>query len=154
MADIDKLLDDQKARDDEESGASKWEPKEDDVLSGYLIKTGWYDGGDYDPSMWLLVKDEEGDTHRVYCPTVLHNKVTEEMPAIGSGIAIRYEGRVQGASRKYHSYTFGLVPDSGGKVKQDPKYWREHGVYRGSAGQDSYSSSQAGAVDAEDTDFF
>lgn len=131
MADIDALLDAQAKKNEEERGASKWEPEAGDTLDGILIKTGWYDGGDYEPSLWLMVKDMDGVVHRVYCPTVLLGQMREEMPAIGSGIAIRYEGRVQSekSSRKYHAYTLVLVPTADGEVLRDYGYWREHGFY-------------------------
>jgi len=136
LSDIDKLLDNQSDKNEEERGAEKWEPKDGDQMSGYLLKSGWYDGGDYEPSLWVLIKDEEGETHRVYCPTVLRNQVLEEVPAIGSGVAIRYEGKKPAKNnpqRSYHAYTFVLVPDSEGEVKRDFAYWKVNGVYRGPA---------------------
>jgi len=130
MADINELLNKQR----EERGADKWQPDAGDILEGILTKTGWYDGGEYDPSLWLIIKDMEDDTSvRVYCPTVLKNQVNEEAPAIGSGVAIRYEGRVtaEKSGRKYHDYTLALVPDKDGAVLRDHAYWKENGVYRG-----------------------
>ena len=131
MADIESLLNQKAQENAEDRGAEKWEPEAGDTLDGILTKTGWYDGGEYAPSLWLLVKQLDSDeTVRVYCPTVLFNQVTEAMPAIGSGIAIRYEGRNEAKSgRKYHAYTFVLVPDAEGNVKQDPKYWQSASVY-------------------------
>lgn len=148
IADIDDLLNKQAQENEDERGADKWEPKSGDQLSGFIMKTGWYDGGDYEPSMWLLVKDEEGDATRVYCPTVLRNQVLEEAPAIGSGIAIRYEGKKPVASnpkRSYHAHTFVLVPDSDGNVKRDHAYWKMHGTYRG---------AQVAASTDDDDSFF
>lgn len=146
MSDYDKLLDDKKATNDEERGAAKWEPEEGDKLSGFLMKSGWYDGNpEYPPSLWILVKDEDGDTHRVYCPTVLRGQLVEEAPAIGSGIAIRYEGRVdsQTAGRRYHSYTLALIPDKSGRTKTDDAYWRVNGTYGGGGGASGSSSNSS-----------
>lgn len=142
MTDIDKLLDAQAERDEEERGATKWKPEPGDTLNGILVKTGWYDGGEYSPSLWLLIKTMDGDTYRVYCPTVLTNRLNEEEPAIGSGIAIRYEGRreAQNSARRYHAYTLALVPDKDGNVKTDPKYWHENGVYRAAAPKTAYGT--------------
>ena len=130
--DIDKLLDEKKAANDEEIGAEKWDPKAGEKLSGAIQKVGWYDGGDYDPSLYLIFKEfDKDETHRIYAKTVLMNQLLEEMPAIGQHMVIRYDGKVQGASRKYHGYTTVLVPDEDGQVKRDPKFWHENGTYRG-----------------------
>ncbi len=133
MTDVNELLDTQAEKNDEERGAEKWSPEEGDSLDGIILKTGWYDGGEYEPSLFFILKDMEGETHRVYCPTVLRNQLVESQPAMGSGIAVRYEGRKDSKSgnRRYHAYTLVLVPDKTGKVRIDPKYWLEHGVYRG-----------------------
>ena len=125
---LDKLLDTKKQQADEERGADKWTPEAGDTITGFLMKTGWYTGGTYKPSLWLLVKTDEGDDVRVYCKTVLFGQVCEEMPAIGSGIAIRYEGReASQAGRNYDNYTFALVPDENGNVKRNRAYWEEAG---------------------------
>ena len=131
MTDIDNLLN--KAA--EERQAPKWEPKAGDVIEGIITKSGWYDGGEYEPSLWVLIKDmEAGTSTRVYCPTVLRNQITEEAPKMGSGVAIRYEGKQPSANnpkRSYHAYTFALVPDANGTVLTDHSYWLQNGVYRG-----------------------
>ena len=118
MTDINAMLDKQSEKNDEERGAEKWEPEEGDTLDGIILKTGWYDGGEYEPSMFFILKDMDGDTHRAYCPTVLKNQLLELQPAMGTGIAIRYEGRKESknSSRKYHAYTLVPVPDKNGKV--------------------------------------
>ncbi len=147
MTDINEMLDKQSEKNDEERGAEKWEPEEGDTLDGIILKTGWYDGGEYEPSMFFILKDMDGDTHRAYCPTVLKNQLLELQQAMGTGIAIRYEGRKESknSSRKYHAYTLVPVPDKNGKVKRDSAYWKEHGVYRGSqaATQDSGSDDES-----------
>ncbi len=148
---LDALLDDKKAANEEERGADKWDPSEGDTIKGYLMKTGWFDQGPYAPSLWLLIKTDDGDDVRVYCKTVLYGQVLEEMPAIGSGVVIRYEGRVQGKNNKYHSFTFVLVPDKDGNVKTDPAYWNEHGIYRGVKKQQPQQAQQASV---EETGFF
>ena len=133
MTDVNQLLDNQAEKNDEERGAEKWSPEEGDSLDGIILKTGWYDGGEYEPSLFFILKDMDGDTHRIFCPTVLRNQLVESSPAMGSGIAVRYEGRKdsKNSSRRYHAYTLVLVPDKTGKVKVDTKYWMEHGIYRG-----------------------
>lgn len=129
----------------EERSATKWEPSEGDVIEGIITKSGWYDGGEFAPSMWVLIKDmETGDSTRVYCPTVLKNQITDEAPKMGSGVAIRYEGKQPSASnpkRSYHDYTFALVPDKNGTIHQDHAYWHENGVYRGPVSQGATSGS-------------
>lgn len=132
--DIDKLLDEKKAENDEEIGAEKWDPKAGEKLEGAIQKVGWYDGGDYAPSLYLIFKEfDKDETHRIYTKTVLMNQLLEEKPAVGQHMVIRYDGKVQGASRKYHGYTTVLVPDDDGVVKRDPAFWNENGVYRGSS---------------------
>ena len=156
---IQKLLDDKQAKNDEAQGAEKWAPEAGEMLQGIITKTGWYDGGSYSPSLWILVKDiSSGETVRVYASTVLLGQLREEMPKMGSGVAIRYEGRkpTQDGSRKYHSWTFALVSDKNGVVHTDESYWKEHGVYRGAA-LGAQNASQGVASDASDmneTDFF
>ena len=131
-SDIDKLLDAKKEKNDEEIGAEKWDPKPGEKLVGAIQKVGWYDGGDYDPSLYLLFKEFDNDeTHRIYAKTVLLNQLKEEEPAIGQALAIRYDGKVQGASRKYHGYTTMLIPDEDGNVKRDHEFWVKNGIYRG-----------------------
>ncbi len=148
MTDIDKLLDGQKAKNEEEIGAEKWEPSAGDIKQGAIQKIGWYDGGDYAPSMYLLLKDFEAEeTFRVYCSTVLRNQLLEEAPAIGQPIVIRYEGKVQGKNRKYHSWTLALIPNAEGLVKRDQKLWHEHGTYRG-------EQKQVASRDDDDMSFF
>lgn len=151
MADINELLNKQR----DERGADKWEPEAGDVIEGIITKTGWYDGGEYTPSLWLMVKNiETEDSVRVYCPTVLRNQVNEEAPAMGSGVAIRYEGRQlsEKSGRKYHDYTLALVPDKDGNVKRDNVYWREHGVYRGAAS--NATDSGGDSADKSDDGWF
>ena len=149
MTDVNELLDSQSEKNEEERGAEKWSPEEGNSLDGILLKTGWYDGGEYEPSLFFILKDMEGETHRVYCPTVLRNQLVESQPAMGSGIAVRYEGRKdsKNSSRRYHAYTLVLVPDKTGKVKVDPKYWLEHGIYRG-------TQSGSSSTDSSDDSFF
>ncbi len=131
-SDIDKLLDEKKSKNDEEIGAEKWEPNAGDKLSGAIQKVGWYDGGEYSPQLYLIFKEFETDaTYRVYAKTVLMNQLLEEKPAIGQHMVMRYDGKVQGAKRKYHGFTLVLVPDDSGMVKRDPAFWNENGVYRG-----------------------
>lgn len=150
MSNIDDLLD--KAA--QERTASKWDPDPGDIIEGLLIKTGWYDGGEYDPALWLLIKDtEDGTYRRVYCPTVLRRQVTEEAPAMGSGIAIRYEGKVPSESnpkRTYHSYTLALVPAANGDVLRDPRYWATAGTYQLARASGATDDS----VDEDDGSFF
>ena len=156
---IQKLLDDKMEKNEEVQGAEKWAPEAGEMLQGIITKTGWFDGGPYEPSLWILVKDiADGETKRVYASTVLLGQLREEMPKMGSGIAIRYEGRkpTQDGSRKYHSWTLALVPDKSGVVHTDEAYWKEHGVYRGSA-SGAQNASQGAASDASelsDGDFF
>jgi len=133
-SEIDKLLDEKKEENDEEIGATKWEPEAGEKLSGAIQKVGWYDGGEYSPQLYLIFKEFETDaTHRVYAKTVLMNQLLEEKPAIGQHIVMRYDGKVQGAKRKYHGFTLVLVPDENGSVKRDPQFWHQNGVYRGSS---------------------
>lgn len=131
--DISKMLDERKAQNEEEVGAEKWAPEAGEMKTCAIQKIGWYDGStEYAPSMFILVKDFDSDaTVRVYTSTVLKGQLLEEAPAIGQPLAIRYEGKVQGKSRKYHSWTLVLVPDENGNVKRDHKLWQEQGVYRG-----------------------
>ena len=152
---IQQLLDDKQAKNEEAQGAEKWAPEEGDMLQGIITKTGWYDGGSYAPSLWILVKDiADGETKRVYASTVLANQLREEMPKMGSGVAIRYEGRkpTQDGSRKYHAWTLALVPDKEGTVYRDAAYWTENGVYRGSQGATEAVTSDAS--DMSEVDFF
>jgi hypothetical protein len=131
-SDIDKLLDEKKATNDEEIGAEKWDPKDGEKVDGAIQKVGWYDGGDYEAQLYLIFKLFDSDeTIRIYCKTVLLNQLVEEKPAVGQHMVIRYDGKVQGAKRKYHGFTTILVPDDGGNVKRDPKFWAENGTYRG-----------------------
>ena len=143
---IDALLDTKKQEAEDAANAEKWDPDAGDTIRGYLVKTGWYTGGTYPPSLWLLIKTDDGDDVRVYCKTVLRGQVLEEEPAIGSGIAIRYEGReTSQAGRKYDSYTMVLIPDDEGNVKRDHAYWLEAGVEPVKRQQ-----TQAQEVDASD----
>jgi len=157
--DIQQLLDDKQEKNEEAQGAEKWSPEAGEMLQGIITKTGWYDGGAYDPSLWILVKNiADGETVRLYATTVLLNQLREEMPKMGSGIAIRYEGRkpTQDGSRKYHSWTLALVPDKSGVVHTDEAYWKEHGVYRGAAvgAQNASQGATSVASDMNETDFF
>jgi len=147
--DYDDLLNTQHKQNEEETGADKWTPEAGTVLSGAIQKTGWYDGGDYKPSMFLVFKEfETDDTYRVYMPTVLHKQMLEAMPAIGQHIVIRYEGMEKGASgREYKNYTTVLVPDENGNVKRDHQYWAKAAVYRP-------TQQQANRPAVEETDFF
>ena len=157
--DIAALLDAKQEKNEEAQGAEKWTPETGDLLQGIITKTGWYDGGSYAPSLWILVKDiADGETRRVYASTVLANQLREEMPRMGSGVAIRYEGRkpTQDGSRKYHAWTLALVPDKDGTVYKDESYWKENGVYRGAA-ETAQNATQGVASDASDmseVDFF
>ncbi len=156
---IQQLLDDKQAKNEEAQGAEKWAPEAGDMLQGIVTKTGWYDGGSYAPSLWILVKDiSDGETKRVYASTVLANQLREEMPRMGSGVAIRYEGRkpTQDGSRKYHAWTLALVPDKDGTVYKDENYWKEHGVYRGAAetAQNATQGVTSDASDMSEVDFF
>lgn len=154
--DIQKLLDSSKEKNEEGRGAEKWTPNEGDTLQGILIKTGWYDGGTYAPSLWIMVKDMgDGEVKRVYASTVLANQLREEMPRISSGIAIRYEGRkpTQDGSRKYHAWTLALVPDKNGVVHRDEDYWERNGQYRGAQKATVQTTSDA-SEDMSESDFF
>ena len=151
---IQALLDAKQEKNEEAQGAEKWQPEAGDMLQGIITKTGWYDGGSYAPSLWVLIKDiSDGETKRVYASTVLKNQLVEEAPKMGSGVAIRYEGRkpTQDGSRKYHAWTLALVPDKSGVVHTDPDYWRENGVYRGSQKQQVPSVA---SEDVDASDFF
>ncbi len=153
--DIAALLDAKQEKNEEAQGAEKWTPEEGDMLQGIITKTGWYDGGSYAPSLWILVKDiSDGETRRVYASTVLANQLREETPKMGSGVAIRYEGRkpTQDGSRKYHAWTLALVPDKEGTVYRDAAYWDQNGVYRGSQGTTETVTSDAS--DMSEVDFF
>jgi hypothetical protein len=126
------LLDQKNEQDEIERGATKWEPEEGDRLNGIVVKTGWFDGGDYEPSMFMIVKNLDADGHlKVWLKTALKGQMDDMTPAMGQQIAIRYDGMVQGKTRAYHGYTSVLVPDSDGKVKRDQKYWATKGFYRG-----------------------
>lgn len=152
---IQALLDKKQAKNEEDRGAEKWDPEAGDMLQGIVTKTGWYDGGSYAPSLWILVKDiADGETKRVYASTVLANQLREEMPRMGSGVAIRYEGRkpTQDGSRKYHAWTLALVPDKEGTVYRDAAYWEANGQYRGS--QDATEEATSDASDMSEVDFF
>ena len=156
---IQQLLDDKQEKNEEAQGAEKWAPEAGEMLQGIITKTGWFDGGPYEPSLWILVKDiADGETKRVYASTVLLGQLREEMPKMGSGVAIRYEGRkpTQDGSRKYHSWTFALVSDKNGVVHTDENYWKEHGVYRGAAvgAQNASQGVASDASDLSDGDFF
>jgi hypothetical protein len=133
MDDIKKLLDDKFEKQEEERGAKRWEPEPGDTLSGVIMKVGWYDSGEYEPSMFLIFKDvTEHETYRVWVKTVLANQLNEEAPAIGQLMAIRYDGKVEGQTgRAYHNYTVVLVPDNKGEVKRDFPFWLQHGTYTG-----------------------
>ena len=149
---IQALLDEKKEKNEEAQGAEKWKPEEGELIQGIITKTGWYDGGSYKPSLWILIKDiSDGETKRIYASKVLLNQLTEECPKMGSGVAIRYEGRkaTQDGSRKYHAWTLALVPDKNGVVHTDADYWRENGVYRGTK-QTQPSSVASEDVDASD----
>ena len=156
---IQKRLDEKREKNEEVQGAEKWAPEAGEMLQGIITKTGWFDGGPYDPSLWILVKDiADGETKRVYASTVLLGQLREEMPKMGSGVAIRYEGRkpTQDGSRKYHSWTFALVSDKNVVLHTDEAYWKEHGVYRGAAvgAQTVYQVVASDASDLSDGDFF
>jgi len=150
MTDVNEMLDNQAEKDKEERGAENWKPEPGEQLDGFIIKSGWYDGSEYEPSLWFLLKDIEGVTHRVYCSTVLRNQLVEEAPKMGSGIAVRYEGKKEGASgRTYKAWTFVLVPDKNGNVRRDFPYWEKNGVYR--RNREGFQDRSQGN---EDTSFF
>lgn len=131
--DIDKLLDAKHDEQEEERSAKRWEPEPGETISGVIMRVGWYDGGEYDPSMFLVFKDiDKDEVRRVWVKTVLQRQLTEEAPAIGQHIAIRYDGReTSNTGRKYHNYTLVLVPDESGEAKRDHAFWRVHGTYQG-----------------------
>lgn len=131
--DIDELLNAKHDKDAEERNADRWEPEAGDTINGVITKVAWYDGGDYEPSMYLIFKDIEADKSiRIWVKTVLARALNEEAPAIGQHVAIRYDGREVGQSgRKYHNYTLVLVPDSNGKVRVDYPFWLNHGTFQG-----------------------
>jgi hypothetical protein len=133
--DIEKLLEEAAKERAEQRDAKKWEPEAGETLVGVITKTGWYDQSvEYDPSLWVIVKDIENDeTVTVWPKTVLMGQLNEIAPALGQIIAIQYMGRIESAAgRMYHDFTMIMVPNSNGKTKQDYPYWAQHGIYRGS----------------------
>ena len=150
--DIDKLLDTKHDKDEEERNADRWEPEPGDTISGVITKVGWYDGGEYEPSMYLIFRDIEANKSvRIWVKTVLSRALNEEAPAIGQHVAIRYDGREVGQSgRKYHNYTLVLVPDKDDKVKRDYRFWLANGIFTGT----TKVETRAEAANAEDERFF
>ena len=132
---VDEDLASQKAADEEDSNANKYEPKAGDQLQAVLLKADLFTGGQYDPAITITFRNvgdkkvggiEAGESGRMFLQTVLKRKMMEAAPAIGTPFALKYEGKVTPTSggNPYNDWTV-VTPftKTGDETAQDRGLW-------------------------------
>ena len=108
-------LDKQAAKDEEEFNSADWTPEVNEemnaiVLSHKVVKTKW------GQKLILVVRNvgdktsggiEAGMSGNLWAGTVLARKILEASPATGTGIKVRFEGKVtpEKGGNPYNNYT-------------------------------------------------
>lgn len=112
---IDDAIADQKARDEEASDSTKFEPKAGEILQGVLLKAD-VASGKYDPNVVITFRNvgsktvgglEPGASGYMFTPTVLRRKIIEAAPKIGTPFALEFHGLVapEGGGNSYKDFT-------------------------------------------------
>lgn len=119
-------LDKKAAQDEEEFNSSDWTPEEGEeltavVLERKVVKTK------FGLKLVLVVRNvgdetsggiEAGKSGNLWCPAVLSRKMLDAQPAQGSGLKVRFEGKVtpEKGGNPYNNHTL-LVEGS------NPEWW-------------------------------
>jgi len=130
--------------------ANTWSPEAGDLLKGKLIgvkyintKFGW--------TYLIHVMDAKEQVWDVWCGrTVLKNRLLEEAPALGKGIAIKYHGMKEGKEFKFHDYTLSAEPQDADQQKASFAFF--HALASAESAEDvkeiTQTASEAAGLDA------
>jgi hypothetical protein len=139
-------------------GATDWKPEAGDVLKGTLME-GKYILTKFGWTHLINVMLQDGEVKTVWCGSkMLKDQLMTQHPAIGKGLAIKYNGKKQGKDYEYHDYVLSCEPVEGDTAeirdeqrKERAAYWR---AVQESAGEvpeveehTATSSEQAGLED-------
>ena len=106
------------------SDSKEWKPKEGDLLKGKLIQ-GKHIITKYGPTYIINVQDKDGQVWDVWAKTMIENQLLQQFPAIGKGIAIKFNGMKQGETYKYGEYIMSCEPHrDADEVAEWAKFWR------------------------------
>lgn len=146
-------LDKQAAQDEEEFNSADWTPEEGEtlncvVLERKAVKTKW------GMKLVLVIRNagdksggiDSGASGNLWCSAVLSRKVLDAQPAQGSGLAVRFEGKVtpEKGGNPYNNYTLAVE-------KSNPQWWM--GVRDQLDESPRGQTPQAQAVDSQDWKF-
>ena len=90
----------------EENGfPAAWRPEPGSSLSGTMVGVEMIDPNGQGAYPVVTIRSEDGAEHAVHAfHSVLKRELARRRPKPGDPLAIKYEGKVQGAQREYHSY--------------------------------------------------
>lgn len=110
-------LDDAEAQLDADSMVTKaladaedWKPEAGETLMGTLVE-GRNIKTKYGPTYIMAVKTSDDEILNVWCGSkMLRNALLLAMPAVGSGVIIKYEGKTEGKKNNWHQYYMNAEP--------------------------------------------
>jgi hypothetical protein len=107
--------------EDTTDDSETWDPKPGDILKGVFLKGRVNRGGEYGPSLMVLIKEIGTETtYRLFANRkMLKDGLFEALPAKGSLISIKFEGEKEPqkeGGRKYFGYQVMAQ-------QQDTDYW-------------------------------